>query len=370
MIRIFKTALDQMLTDNHKIVIKADKIPSNLHERLFNAPTINEVAIVISSVESQSRDIVLHKRCEGLQRIAETHRSYDALQYPLIFWDGQDSYDFNIQQINPLTKRSINSKVTSRQGFRIMIRDEENYLWRYKQLFHQFVVDVYAKIESERLTYLKLNQTRLRVEDYIHLRDAINNDGNAENLGQLLILPATFIGSPRHLHEYAQDALAYVAAYGRPDLFITFTCNPSWPEVADNLLSGQTFVDRHDLLARVFKQKLTRLINLLTKSAVFGEVQCHMYSIEWQKRGLPHSHILVWLKETIRPVQIDSIISAEIPDQAIDPGLHSIVMKNMIHGPCGVINPSSPCMKENRCTKKYPRHFLDQTISGKFPIIN
>lgn len=42
----------------------------------------------------------------------------------------------------------------------------------------------------------------------------------------MVILPATYNGSPRHMHEYAQDALTYVRRYGRPDLFITFTCNP------------------------------------------------------------------------------------------------------------------------------------------------
>ena len=50
---------------------------------------------------------------------------------------------------------------------------------------------MYAKIESERLRYIRLNQRKLRVEEYIHLRDAVANDGNTENLGALVILPAT-----------------------------------------------------------------------------------------------------------------------------------------------------------------------------------
>jgi Helitron helicase-like domain at N-terminus len=98
------------------------------------------------------------------------------------------------------------------------------------------------------------------------------------------------------MHEYTQDAMTYVRNYGRLDLFVTFTCNPKWEEIEQELLDGQAPSDRHDLLARVFRQKLIKLINIVTKSHIFGSVRCWMYSIEWQKRGLPHAHILIWLK--------------------------------------------------------------------------
>jgi hypothetical protein len=58
-----------------------------------------------------------------------------------------------------------------------------------------------------------------------------------------------------------------------------------------------------------------------------------MYSIEWPKRGLPHDHILIWLKEKIRPSQIDSIISAELANREEDPVLFEIITKHMVHGP-------------------------------------
>ncbi|GFY24708.1 uncharacterized protein TNCV_1017541 [Trichonephila clavipes] len=90
-------------------------------------------------------------------------------------------------------------------------------------------------------------------------------------------------------------------------------------------------------------------------------MKCFMYSIEWQKRGLPHVHLLLWLMEKLRPNQIDGIISADIPNLETDRKLYDTVTKNMIHGPCGALNPSSPCMKEGKCTKKYPRGLLKDT---------
>ena len=125
------------------------------------------------------RDIILHKRNAQLLRIAETHGCYDALQYPIIFWDGADGYHFNIKLMNPATNKEMNKKCSAMHyySYRLMIRqDEENYILKCRELFHQFVVDMYAKIESERLLYIRLNQTKLRSEQYIHLRDAVIND--------------------------------------------------------------------------------------------------------------------------------------------------------------------------------------------------
>ncbi|GFU99553.1 ATP-dependent DNA helicase PIF1 [Trichonephila clavipes] len=89
-----------------------------------------------------------------------------------------------------------------------------------------------------------------------------------------------------------------------------------------------------------------------------------MYSIEWQKRGLPHAHISVLLINKITPDQIYQIISAKIPDKHIDPNLSDVVTKNMIHGPCGAFNNNSPCMSDGKCMKRYSRKLVSDTITG------
>ncbi|XP_043865136.1 uncharacterized protein LOC122757337 [Drosophila mojavensis] len=160
--------------------------------------------------------------------------------------------------INPLNGEETGKKVSSMNyyAYRLMIRENsDNYLLRFRRLFQQYCVEMYVKIETERLTFIRLNQAKLRSKEYIHLRDAIITDGDSENVGRLTILPATYTGSPRHMHEYAQDAMTYVRHYGRPDLFITFTCNPKWIEIIQLLLPGQTSSDRHDITARVFNSR-------------------------------------------------------------------------------------------------------------------
>ncbi|GFQ75402.1 helitron_like_N domain-containing protein [Trichonephila clavata] len=114
------------------------------------------------------------------------------------------------------------------------------------------------------------------------------------------------------MQEYAQDAMAYVRDYGRPDLFITFTCNPAWDEIQQLLLPEKSQVDRYEITARVFRQKLKSLMNFIVKYEVFGSVRCWMYSVEWQKRGFLHVHILI-LYNKITSDEIDDVICAEIP---------------------------------------------------------
>jgi len=54
---------------------------------------------------------------------------------------------------------------------------------------------------------------------------------------------------------------------------------------------------------------------------------------------------------------IDQIISTEIPSHEDDPELYRLVQNHMIHGPCGILQPNSPCMKEGKCSRFYPKQF-------------
>ncbi|GFU90259.1 helitron_like_N domain-containing protein, partial [Trichonephila clavipes] len=85
-LKMNKTAIQRMPANDYAVVIRADKRPVGQHETQFNAPTIDEVAIVIVGEEFESRDIILHRRSGDIQRVSETHRSYDGLQYPILFW--------------------------------------------------------------------------------------------------------------------------------------------------------------------------------------------------------------------------------------------------------------------------------------------
>ena len=197
-------------------------------------------------------------------------------------------------------------------------------------------------------------------------------------------------GSPRNMQQNYQDAMSIVRKFGKPDLFVTFTCNPQWEEVKANLLPGkyfgqnlnsekllneywnfliwgQTYVDRPDLVARVFNLKLKRLLFDISHNHIFGIPIALVYVIEFQKRGLPHAHILIILRheDKIRTAEdIDRLISAEIPDKNLNPQLFEIVSKSMVHGPCGIQNPKASCMEEGKCVKEFPKPFRAETLAN------
>jgi len=89
-----------------------------------------------------------------------------------------------------------------------------------------------------------------------------------------------------------------------------------------------------------------------------------IYTVEFQKRGLPHAHIVLFLHPDNKintADEIDKVISAEIPDPITQPALYKVVSESMMHGPCGLMNPKNVCMDKGKCTKLFPRAFQETT---------
>jgi len=111
----------------------------------------------------------------------------------------------------------------------------------------------------------------------------------------MVVLPATFARSPRHMNQLYQDSMALVRKFGKPDLFINMTCNPNWPEILHELRLGEEASGRPDLTSRVFNMKLNALLKDLLQNGVLGTAMANIHVVEWQKWGLPHGHILIIL---------------------------------------------------------------------------
>ena len=115
----------------------------------------------------------------------------------------------------------------------------------------------------------------------------------------------------------------------------------------------------------MFHQKFKKLLEQLQK-CTFGQTYACLYSIECQKRGLPHAHILlcITIDNKIKREENNLFISAEILDKNDDAELHGLVMAHIIYDPCGSINHNSPCMVESKYSKQFPKAFLHCTEQG------
>ncbi|GKC70016.1 hypothetical protein Tco_1115899 [Tanacetum coccineum] len=108
--------------------------------RTYNLPTMSEVAaIIVGDMDASfdKRDIVVETQSGLLQRIN--------------------------------TVKGARSEVTMREWFSFMIQDRPNVrsLFLYaRKLFQQFLVDGYTMVESQRLHFIRTQQTKLRCDSY------------------------------------------------------------------------------------------------------------------------------------------------------------------------------------------------------------
>ena len=201
--------------------------PKEAHPRTYNLPTGSEVAVLLPGDQLGDLDVVLQNRCGNLQRINAVHRSYDALHYVLLLPTGQDGFKPGISM------QKGNEKVSIMQfyAFQLQVRKNSfNILLRGHRLTQQYITDQYAKVERARLTWAHLNQKTIKAEKYRGLLDAYDN-GDIAAAGKRFILPPSITYSPRWYVERYQDGMTIVKHTVKPDIFVTFTCNPKWPEI-------------------------------------------------------------------------------------------------------------------------------------------
>nr|KAJ0209704.1 hypothetical protein LSAT_V11C400181780 [Lactuca sativa] len=325
--------------------------------RTYNLPTASEVAALIIGDISDSiekRDIVIQTKNGCLQRISELHPSYLPLQYPLLFPYGDDGYSVDILHRGvSYTTDSTRAKCTMREYFSYRIQDRDHsfsLILNSRRLFQQFLLDAYTMMETERMYNIRRQQLVLRCNSYENIRNQkAQGTTDISNVGQRVILPSSFTGGARYMLQSYLDAMSLCKWFGYPDFFITFTCNPKWPEIKrflkDTSLQPE---DRPYILCRLK-----------------GETNF------WQ--SLPHSHICLFMHSDnkLPTVElIDPIISAEIPDRIEDLELYSLVNEFMIHGPCGAENINCPCMVDKKCSKNFPKQFSNHSFVDQngFPL--
>ena len=91
--------------------------------------------------------------------------------------------------------------------------------------------------------------------------------------------------------------------------------NPNWFEITNNLRFNEEAPNRVDLSARVFNMKPNAVLDDIYRKRMFGKVVANIHVIEFQKRGLPHAHILIILEGLYKFRSTDgyhNIVCAEI----------------------------------------------------------
>ena len=321
-----------------------------------------EIAAIMSydnTTQSQvkARCLIISRRSGTNQAIPTVSRLWEPLAYPLLFPHGTLGWGlFNnhhhVTHSVDNNSDGVDAITTQMWHYRARILCEERFRI-FGRLTNEYIVNMFSRDLECRLNYIRTNQLRLQQDDA-----ALMDVPDIEPCKNIY-LPASFLSSRHWASNQIADSLAIAAAKGNPTFFITMTCNSNWPEIQSQLRPGQDFTDIPVIVVRVFKRKLTLLLQAL--KSMFpqaGRLLYCIHSVEFQKRGLPHAHILVkYASECIHPDDINFVVSAEVPD---DPNDALLVNTFMHHNhPMPNRPPSKYCQYElpdgtRACRFKYP----------------
>jgi hypothetical protein len=321
--------------------------------------------------EAGSRRDVVVQRCSGrVLNIHDGHALYHPLAYPLLFPLGTTGWSEDMHVVSVDHTRERKLSLTEWGRYYLMHRECLTHLQQCEKLTMEFFCDVFAQVESRQADFHRLpqQQSKYRAARVAAVEDQLHTGTLATEIGKPVVrLPSGFVGSARWYQQLYYDAMALPMRFGKPDLFITLTCNPHWPEIAAALPAGAKWKHHIDVVERVFMIKLRQFIQDIVKDEIFGEVKAFVYRIEWQARGLPHAHMLFILKDKILSARhIDSIVSAEVPDPSSEPELCALVATHMLHPMCD-INVSYGCRHDSNgalcdCRRHFPKQMSPSTI--------
>ena len=212
-----------------------------------------------------------------------------------------------------------------------------------------------------------------RVTTVVENRRVTTHDATNDTTTATTTLYASYPRGKRARIQDLNDSLALKARLGCPDYFLTMTANPHWPEILRELRPGERPCDRSDLVHRVFNLKMDQLERKLKENAL-GTYQAMVRVVEYQKRGLPHLHLLLWVSKEHKGKEhkpsaaiFDMAVSCQLPDPETQEELYNLVSEQMMHTKCDTV-PSARCKVPGpdgnaRCKQHYPKNFRDDTLA-------
>jgi hypothetical protein len=327
---------------------------------------------------------------------------YYELQYPVLFDQGtggyfkggsmQFAFDGRIHWFDSQYEDSEGRKLTPKQWVKQVVY-EWHHMYNSGHLFSRFLLDAVATNDAWEVEEKKQWVDKARAQRVVSMPQvraaAAAQDGDpvaAADVGKpSMPYHMNLPSSPINMCEQKQKCLTIMGTHGKPSHFITFTCNPLWPEITRALAEHGLKPHEWDkcplLVARMFKIKKDRLLDDLRNGNFLGyrppnrvrvkkrPVITICYVVEYQKRGLPHVHIAVRVEDPQPETaeEVDKVISAQLPPrpegecpdhpcpERVKWYEHLMVLALMTH------RCTAGCAKEKGCSKGFPKQALPYT---------
>ncbi|XP_074549060.1 uncharacterized protein LOC141807175 [Halichoeres trimaculatus] len=303
----------------------------------------------------------------------------EAMAFPIQFPTGENTLDDD-RPVKLSPSRYFNARLF---GADTRFAEDQSYLF-----FAQFVTETHIARGSMSI---QMRKGKARTKDGRVVKNSMLQ--NKEELDILIQgqeatrFMQPLRGTPAYWNKSLKDVHAMLRQIGKPTFFLTFSAaEMRWPEVIEVIKAqqGQTLGDisaldwkaKCDVLRsnpvtvmRMFEKRVDSLMAdlILSPARPIGEVEDYFYRVEFQARGSPHIHMLVWVRNA--PVYgedtdwvvcqfIDKYITCQMPDPETDPELYNIVSEVQVHSR----NHSASCRKGNvTCRFGFPKLPMDTT---------
>nr|CAD2203298.1 unnamed protein product [Meloidogyne enterolobii] len=355
---------------NFKVILVEDKnAPAaiqdpNLHPRQVNLPTRNEstvFAIWASNTDEPPPLRGIWITLKGnVTELWSNHSMTDSILYPCMFLLGDEGYSTEIPYIK-VAKKPNNAKekfdddksetesvadsdcgsvdvygdepsrsrpnlsMRAFYRYRFGIRYPENEIYHHiwstgGGLGQRFLLDIAARIDSQVFEYLRQPDMDLRCDIPQHLVNYFAKHGgksSAAKVGHVVLFRSNMPGFRAYFKKNYKRACTIInrkRKRGSAMFMFTFTSNPQWPEMQNELYpNGQFLIDRPDIVMRFYADKVREVHKDLNERNIFGKQLGYAESMEFQKRGGPHFHRVMATDIPAIPEIIEGYIFAHIP---------------------------------------------------------
>ena len=219
--------------------------------------------------------------------------------------------------------------------------------------FAQFIIEQKKVSDSINIALKKVHDQPVTAS---HIRSSVQTLQNLICQDQAYLFLRQIPGTPPYWQRFMYEVVAMVKQLGIPTWFMTLSCaDLRWPELFQIIsrMQGKDITDEdvdalsYDekckmlnlnpvIVAKHFQYRVESFFTevLLSNCQPIGKIVYYALRIEFQMRGSPHLHALIWTEDCPKLTSetkeayiefIDKHVQAYLPNKEDNPELHDLV---------------------------------------------
>ena len=341
---LYKNVDDASLDEAAKNIVEVvDQASSIMLEKASTDDVAALQAYTIRSLDQQGStklDVEQYKMQNVKDSPIESRqRHLDVMCFPTLFPSGQFG-EFHPRDIHLSASEYAKSRLLNKDS---RFRKDPQYVFflLWQQEMRQISAGIYNVLKTTSKGKVPVREFLSRVS---------NSDESVE--ANLSTIFQSVRGTKQYWFHKSSELKCMLREYGSPTLFITFSCAEYNSTHIDRYLRkvndhppsypiSKLCIEDPVSVSRKFSANFHHLFyTILLKGSVLGVVLHFFWKKEYQARGAPHYHVLLWIQDA--PVigksdpkdvlaWIQERITCKIPDAALNPELHALVTKYQMH---------------------------------------